>query len=71
MNVRRNRRRVAIAAAAAFVASLVGFTAATADSGLSSAEALQRAAGTTEPYTAIGDYVDTLIYWHHHTDWSV
>ena len=72
MNVHPNRRRVTIAVAAAFVASLLGYTVATAESGLSSAEALQwYAASTAGPYTAMDDYVDTLIWWHDHPNWSV
>jgi hypothetical protein len=40
--------------------------------GLSSAEALQwYAASTGGPYTAMDDYVDTLIWWHDHPNWSV
>jgi hypothetical protein len=72
MNVRPNRHRATIAVAAAFVASLLGYAAVTVDYGLPSAEALQRATvSTAEPYTAVADYVDTLIWWHHHPDWSL
>jgi hypothetical protein len=71
-NVRRNPRRVTIAVAAAFVASVLGYTVATADSGLSSAEALQRyGTRTLVPYTAGDDYVDTLIWWYNHPGWSI
>jgi hypothetical protein len=72
MNIRTNRRRVALAVGTALAASVLGYVGVTINGDLSSAEALQRAAaGAKEPYTAMGDYVDTLIYWHHHPDWSL
>jgi hypothetical protein len=72
VKTRMNRRRLALAAAAALAASVLGYVGVTSNGGLSAAEALQQAAaGAPEPYTAIGDYVDTLIWWHHNPDWSM
>ena len=67
-----------LTAAAAFALTAVvggaGVSAASTDRPANAGEAyvamLEDRADAAAPYSQADDYVDTLVYWHHHPDWG-